>query len=81
MHYSVQYATAETFSLFQRRVARRLASEQVVSVMDELSGNSIPSVSNDDGLDSDDGGEAETDELDQLSTISCTSSLIAWCAQ
>ena len=52
--------------------------KQVVYMMDELSGNNIPSVSNDDGQDND---ETESDELDQLSTIYCTVSLIAWCAQ
>ena len=77
MHCSVQYATAETFVLFHRRVARRLTSEQVVSVMDELYDNNIPSGSDGEGLESDD-GETETDELDQLCTIVC---LIAWCAQ
>ncbi len=45
------------FFLFYRKVARRLTAEQVVSMMDELSGNNIPSDSNDEGLDS----EAETD--------------------
>ena len=39
--------------------------------MDKLSNNNIPSVSNDEGLDSGD-GETESDELYQLSTISCT---------
>ena len=68
------------FFLFQQRVARRLASEQVVSVMDELYDNNIPSDRNDEGLQGDD-SETETDELHQLSTISCTLSLIAWCAQ
>ena len=80
MHYTVQYATRETFFLLQKRVARRLTSELVVSVMDQLSGNNIPSDSNDERLDDGD-GERENDELDQLSTIYCNFSLIAWCAQ
>ena len=48
--------------------------------MDKLSGNNIPSDSNDERLDNGD-GEIENDELYQLSTISCTFSLSAWCAQ
>ena len=69
------------FFLFQKRVvARRLPSELVVSMMDKLSGINIPSDSNDDKLESGD-GETVTYELHQLSTISCTFPLIAWCAQ
>ena len=55
-------------------------SEQVVSVMDELYDNNIPSDSNDKRLESDD-SDSETNELYQLSTISCILSLRAWCAQ
>ena len=58
MHYSVEYATGEAIFLFQQRVARRLASEQVVPVMDELYDNNIPSDSNDEELGS---GDGETD--------------------
>ena len=43
IEYSMQH---DTFFLFQRRVARRLTSEQVVSMMDELYDNDIPSISN-----------------------------------
>ena len=57
-----------------------LTSELVVSMMDKLSGNNIPSDSNDERLDNGD-GETENDELYQLSTISCTFSLSAWCTQ
>ena len=49
-------------------------------MMDQLSGINIPSDSNDERLDDGD-GETENDELDQLSTIYCNFSLIAWCAQ
>ena len=49
-------------------------------MMDERSGNNIPNDSNDERLESGD-GETETDELDQLCTIYCTLSLIAWFAQ
>ena len=42
MHYSVHYATRESIFLFHQSLARRLTSEQVVSVMDKLSGNNIP---------------------------------------
>ena len=49
-------------------------------MMDKLSGNNIPSDSNDERLDKGD-GETENDELYQLSTISCTFPLSAWCAQ
>ena len=50
-------------------------------MMDKLSGNNIPSDSNDERLDNGD-GETENDELDQVSTIYCTFPLIAaWCAQ
>ena len=80
MHYSLHYATRESFSLFHQRLARRLTSEQVVSMMDKLSGNDIPSDSNDERLNNGD-GEIENDELYQLSTISCTFPLSAWCAQ
>ena len=52
----------------------------LVSMMDKLSGNNIPSDSNDERLDNGD-GEIENDELYQLSTISCTFSLSAWRAQ
>ena len=75
----MDYATRESIFLFHQRLARRLTSEQVVSVMDKLSGNNIPSDSNVDRLDNGD-GETENDELYQLSTISCTFSL-PWCAQ
>ena len=61
--------------MFHWRVARRLTAEQVVSVMDELYDNNIPSDNNDKRLESDD---TETIELDQLSTMSCILSLIAW---
>ena len=80
MHYSVQYATRETFFLFHRRDARRLTSEQVVSMMDKLYDNNIPSESNDKRIDSDD-CDTETNELDQLSTLASIVTLIAWCAQ
>ena len=60
MHYSVHYATRESFFLFHQRLARRLTSEQVVSMMDKLSGNNIPGDSNDERLDNCD-GEAEND--------------------
>ena len=66
--------------MFQRRVERRLTSEQVVSEMDELYGNNMPSDSNDKRLESDD-SDTETNELDQLSVMSFILSLIAWCAQ
>ena len=54
-------------------------SEQVVSVMNELYDNNIPSDINDklESYDSD----SETNELHQLSTMSCIVSLSAWCAQ
>ena len=58
----------EKFSPFQKIVAIRLTSEQVVSMMYTLSGNNTPSDSNDERLNSGD-GETVTDELDQLSTI------------
>ena len=61
--------------MFHLRVARRLTAEQVVSVMDELYDNNIMSDNNDNRLES---GDTETIELDQLSTISCILSLIAW---
>ena len=80
VHYSVHYAARESFFLFHQRLTRRLTSEQVVSMMDKLSGNNIPSDSNDERLDNGD-GETENDELYQLSTISCTFPLSAWCAQ
>ena len=76
VHYSVQYATSETIFTFHCRVARRLTSEQVVSVMDKLSDNNIPSDSNDKRQESDD-SDTETNELDQLRTIYCISPLIA----
>ncbi len=66
--------------MFQGRVERRLTSEQVVSEMDELYGNNMPSDSNDKRLESDD-SDTETNELDQLSVMSFILSLIAWCAQ
>ena len=50
------------FSLFLQRLARRLSSEHVVSMMDKLSGNNIPIDSNDERLDNGD-GEIENDEL------------------
>ena len=68
------------FFTFHCRVARRLISEQVVSVMDKLADNKIPSDSYDKRLDSD-YSDTETNELDQLRTIDCIVSLIAWCAQ
>ncbi len=40
-------------------------------MIDELYDNNIPSGSDGEGLESDD-GETETDELDQLCTIVCT---------
>ena len=55
-------------------------SEQVVSVMNELYDNNIPSYINDKRLESDD-SDSETNELDQLSKIYCILSLSAWCAQ
>ena len=67
------------YSQFQRRVASHLTSKQVVSMMDELSDDNIPSNSNDERLDSDD-SDTETNELDQLCTISSALSLIAWVA-
>ena len=66
--------------MFQRRVEKRLTLEQVASEMDELHDNNIPSDSNAKRLESDD-SDTETNELAQLSTLSCILSLIAWCAQ
>ena len=80
MHYSVQYATRDTFFLFHQRDERRITSEQVVSMMYKLYDNNISSESNDTRLESDD-SDTETNELYQLSTISSIVSLIAWCAQ
>ena len=72
VHYSVHYAVWGTFFMFHRRVPRRLTSEQVVSMMDDLSDNDIPSDSDDDRLESDD-GEVESDEVDQSSTSESSS--------
>ena len=47
--------------MFLWRVSRRLTSEQVVSVMDELHDNNEPRDSNNERLESDD-GDTETDE-------------------
>ena len=80
MHYSVQYATRESFVLFHQRLARRLRSEQVASMMDTLYDNNIPSEGNDKRIASDD-CDTETNELYQLSTIYSIVSHIAWCAQ
>ena len=77
---SISCTTGETVFMFHWRVARRLTSEQVVSMMDILSGYNIPSDSNDDRLESDD-SDTETNELYQLSTIYRILPLIAWCAQ
>ena len=76
VHYSVHYATRESFSLFHQRLTRRLTLEQVVSMMDKLFGNNTPTDSNAERLDNGD-GETENDELYQLSTISCTFSFSA----
>ena len=51
--------------MFHQRPARRITSELVVSMMDKLYGNNIPSDSNDERLDKGD-GETENDELYQL---------------
>ena len=80
VQYSVHYATRENVFLFHQRLARRPTSEQVVSMMDKLSGNNIPSDINDEKLENGD-GETESDKLFTLSTISCTFPLSAWCAQ
>ena len=80
VHYSAHYATRFKKIMFLQRLARRLSSEHVVSMMDKLYDNNVPSDSNDDRLDNGD-GEIENDELSQLSTISCTFSRSAWCAQ
>ena len=55
MQYSVQYAVGDTFFMFHMTVVRRLTSEQVVSVVDELHDNNIPRDRNDDRLDNGDG--------------------------
>ena len=65
VHYSVHYATRESVFMFHQRLARRITSELVVSMMDKLYGNNIPSDSNDERLDKGD-GETENDELYQL---------------
>lgn len=72
--YTIVYTmqSGELFFMFHRRVPRRLTSEQVVSMMDDLSDNDIPSDSDDDRLESDD-GEVESDEVDQSSTSESSS--------